>query len=709
MGILPSSTTLANREREAHMKRIDELSIVNINGLRCCRGHVLPFGASIVDGGGINFSISSADATGCQLRLYHEGAEEPFAAIDIPNEFRTGDSYSIIIFGLDPEELEYTYRFKGEYDVKRGLRFDSDLDLLDPYAKLISGREVWSTDPATIVPMRSKVIYEDYDWEGDTQLETPFEDLVIYEMHVRGFSADPSSDAKHKGTYTGIVEMIPYLKELGVNCIELLPVFEFDELEFVQYDDPRITNYWGYSTVGFFAPKAGYASSAKMGLSCDEMKNMVKQLHRNGISVILDVVFNHTAEGDDAGKTYNYRGIDNRTYYHLDEKGHYQNYSGCGNTVNCNNAIVRQHILDCLRYWVSDYHVDGFRFDEAPILSRDRHGNPMKYPPLLETLAHDPILSRTKLIAEAWDAAGLYQLGSFPAPRRWSEWNGQFRDCVRHFIKSDAFMGPQLIWRIQGSPDIFSGKTHPTVNFVTCHDGFTLNDLVTYNDKHNEANGENNRDGIDNNVSWNCGVEGPTDDPKIEALRNRQVKNACALLMLSRGTPMMLSGDEFRNTQQGNNNVYCQDGPISWLNWEDRAQHADVWEFFRAMIALRKAHPIISRHGYHTGVNDTGYPELSFHGEKAWHLDMANPFYTFGFMYAEPAHMTGSEHDAFIYCGVNSHWEEQTLELPNLPEGVTWKTYLSSADNNHDAHEAITSDTITLAPRSLVVLVGEHS
>lgn len=688
------------------MRRIDEQDFVTIDGIRCCRGHVLPYGAYMVGGGGINFSISSHDATACELVLYHAGADEPYARIRIPEHFRTGDSYAIIVFDQDPEELEYAYRFSGPYDVARGMRFDDRVDLLDPYAKLLAGHERWGSDPADRRPFRSKVVFEDFSWDGDQQLDTPLEDLVIYEMHVRGFTQSPSSPVRRKGSYAGIIEMIPYLLELGVNCVELLPVFEFDELEFSFRDEGAIHNYWGYSTVGFFAPKAAYAASGKMGLACDELKNMVKRLHAAGISVILDVVFNHTAEGGDPGRTLSYRGIDNRTYYLLDERGGYTNYSGCGNTFNCNNAVVREHILDCLRYWVSEYHVDGFRFDEAPILSRDEQGNPMKNPPLLETLAHDPILSRTKLIAEAWDAAGLYQVGSFPAPKRWSEWNGKFRDCVRAFIKSDAMAGPQLIERIKGSPDLYYGDSHPNVNFVTCHDGFTLNDLVSYNHKHNEANGEDNRDGMNDNTSWNCGVEGPTDDPEVEALRNRQVKNACAILMLSRGTPMMLAGDEFRNSQRGNNNGYCQDNEITWLDWGDLERHADVHEFFRLMIALRRAHPVIGRHDFDLGANETGYPELSFHGERAWELDAEHPFHSFGFMYAEPGARYGRPSDAFIYCGVNAHWEWRTLELPIIPAGLAWRVHAYTADTSHDAHPEVVGN-FHLAPRSLVVLVAE--
>ena len=694
------------------MLRTDELDIAVIDGLRCCKGHPLPFGTSILASGGINFSINSADAEGCALQLYHRGEGKAFADILIPDEYRIGSNYSIIIYDLDPEDLEYTYRFFGKMDIGSGYRFDPDITLLDPYAKLISGRDVWGDESQADKPMRARVILEDFPWEGDRPLEIPFNDLVIYEMHVRGFTKDPSSKARYKGTFAGVVEMIPYLKELGVNCVELLPVFEYNELE-NKLSDPdgnRLYNFWGYSTACFFAPKSGYAVSGPDGLASDEMKNMVKQLHRNGIEVILDVVFNHTAEQDEKGPTINYRGIDNRTYYHLGENGEYLNYSGCGNTVNCNNVIVRHHILDCLRYWVTDYHVDGFRFDEAPILTRDQNGDPMKNPPLLESLAHDPILSGSVLIAEAWDAAGLYQVGSFPAPDKWAEWNGKFRDCVRHFIKGDGYAGPELIKRIAGSPDVYEGRAfHSSVNFVTCHDGFTLNDLVSYNEKHNLANGESGRDGIDNNISWNSGIEGPSDDEAVERLRSRQVKNAFALLMLSRGTPMMYSGDEFRNTQFGNNNVYCQDGPVSWINWEDLEKYSDVHEFFRKVIQLRNDHPVLRRRDYFTGQNSSAYPELSFHGERAWHLDMENPFLCFGFMYSEPAADYGTDKDCFIYCGINEHWEDHALELPVIPEGMTWRIVADSADIDGDsAGGAVTKGAIDLAARSCKILLASR-
>ena len=688
------------------MRRIDDLNVIEIDGIRCCRGHSIPFGASILDEDTINFSVNSVDATGCMLELYHAGESEAFAHIMIPEDFRTGSNYSIIIYDQNPEELEYTYCFFGENDRSKGLLFNSEVPLLDPYAKLLSGRETWGSEDSR--PMRCRVIFEDYPWEGDRQLELPIDDLIIYELHVRGFTKDPSSGVTHGGTFRGVVEKIPYLKELGVNCVELLPVFEFDEKEGNRsYNGNRLFNYWGYSTVSFFAPKSGYAATGAFHMAADELKSMIKELHRNGIEVIFDVVFNHTAEMDDTGPTLNYRGIDNRTYYLLDQDGGYVNYSGCGNTVNCNNAIVREHILDCLRYWVSDYHVDGFRFDEAPILSRDPSGKPLKNPPLLETLAHDPILSRTKLIAEAWDAAGLYQVGSFPAPDRWAEWNGKFRDCVRHFVKSDDYAGPELIRRIQGSPDIYGdNRAHSTVNFITCHDGFTLNDNFSYNFKHNAANGEDNRDGIDNNVSWNCGVEGATDDPNVESLRNRIVKNAFSLLMLSRGTPMMLSGDEFRNTQNGNNNVWCQDGPLSWLDWSNMKKHKDVHDYFKAMIALRNAHPVM-RSRRRTGHNSSGYPELSFHGTTPWAIDIDRPLLSFGFMYAEPASEFGVPEDSFIYTAVNSYWGSMEFTLPDLPEGFRWQSYADSAAKSL-AKRYVKGNKIELEPRSIRVLVARR-
>ncbi len=673
-------------------------------------GSPMPFGASRTGNGGINFSVNSDDAWECTLVLYHRGEKEPFCEIPIPQEFRIGSNYSVTVFGLDPEDVEYGYRFDGPCDPEKGFYFDRSRVLLDPYAKLVSGRESWgrATYPDSDFPIRGRLVSEDFDWEGDRPLNRPLNETVIYEMHVRGFTRGSGSGVKAPGTFEGILEKIPYLKELGINCIELLPIFEFDETEYRRFQDTgREFNYWGYSTVCFFAPKAAYGTSGPLGMTGEEFKETVKTLHKNGIEVILDVVFNHTAEMGDGGPVFSYKGIDARTYYLLNPDGTFCNYSGCGNTVNCNNAVVRNHILDCLRYWVSVYHVDGFRFDEAPILSRDENGAPMANPPLLELLANDSILSKTKLIAEAWDAAGLYQLGNFPAPARWAEWNGKFRDCVRHCLKSDAEYAPELLWRIQGSPDIFpGGSTDDTVNFITCHDGFTLYDLTAYNCKHNEANFENNRDGVDNNISWNSGAEGETDDAGINALRRRQVKNAAALLFLSRGVPMMLMGDEMMNSQGGNNNCYCQDNEISWLDWRNEKKNRDVFDFFRAMIRLRRESPVITTRSFFTGYNKTGYPEMSFHGETPWQLDMGKPFYAFGVLYAQEGEKYRAE-DKFIYLAVNLHWEERTLTLPLLPAGMHWTLYAYSAAEKAGG-EDLAGESITLTGRSTAVLVSKR-
>ncbi len=673
---------------------------------------MMPFGASITGGGGINFSIFSKGAEKCELLLYNYGEKEPFIVIPFPDEFRIGSVFSMIVYGLNYDQIEYGYRFDGPFDPEHGDRFDKTKVLLDPYAKLVSGRNIWGREPDWSNPFQHRgcVILEDFDWQGDKPLELPMKDLIIYETHVRSFTQDETSGVKFKGTYAGLIEKIPYLKELGINCIELLPIFEFDEFENSRVvDGKRLYNYWGYSTVNFYAPKAGYAASASLGLAAEELKNLVRQLHKNGIEIILDVVFNHTAEGNEQGPYISYRGIDNNTYYLLTPEGYYYNFSGCGNTMNCNNAVVRNCILDCLRYWVTDYHIDGFRFDLASILSRDENGAPMTSPPLLETLAHDAILGRTKLIAEAWDAGGLYQVGSFPAWGRWAEWNGKYRDCIRRFVKSGAECGPEMIYRIKGSPDLYSNRcAEASINFITCHDGFTLNDVVSYNEKHNLNNGENNNDGANDNNSWNCGAEGETDDPEILALRDRQVKNSAALLLLSRGIPMLLAGDEFRNSQFGNNNAYCQDNHISWINWNDLKKNGLTFEFFKKLIDFRKKHPVLRRTDYFEGKNSSGYPELSFHGEKAWELDTNAPFLTFGFMYAEPDADYHTGEDTFIYCAVNAHWESRRLELPQLPEGMAWYKTAYTADNETGSADVLIQDQfgVELMPRSLMLLTG---
>ena len=691
------------------MRPLDSYPTHERDGVKYRCGHVSPFGATILSDYSVNFSVFSKEATACELLLYHQGEEEPYVVLPFPDEFRVGNVFSMIVYGIDYEEVEYGYRFDGPYDPKAGHWFNKQKVLLDPYAKMIAGREKWGALPSSQSSFvhRGKVIPEDYSWDGDKPLEIPLNDLVIYEAHVRGFTMGSNSNVSRKGTFVGLTEKLPYLKELGVNCVELLPVFEFDELENSRVvNDKRLYNYWGYSTVGFFAPKAGYAASGTLGLVAEEFKNTVKRFHKYGIEVMLDVVFNHTAEGNEMGPYISFRGIDNKTYYLLTPEGYYYNFSGCGNTMNCNNAVVRNFILDCLRYWVSVYHIDGFRFDLASILSRDADGTPMSSPPLLEALAQDPVLGKTKLIAEAWDAGGLYQVGSFPAWGRWAEWNGKYRDCLRRFVKSDAECGPEMLQRIQGSPDLYANRSaEASINFITCHDGFTLYDMVSYNQKHNEANGEANCDGANDNNSWNCGAEGVVDDEEVNALRIKQVKNATALLLLSRGVPMILSGDEFCNSQGGNNNAYCQDNDTSWLDWSDLQKHQDVFEFCKRMIGFRKEHPVLRRKQFYVDTNSSGYPELSFHGQRAWEFDATRPFHTFGFMFAETALDHGAKEDCFIYCGVNTYWEERAMELPVIPDGMSWHKVVYTADATLDECP-VAERTVTLASRSLMVLVG---
>lgn len=696
------------------MKLIDTFPTNKIGDLEYCIGRVFPFGAAVTDGG-VNFSVFSKEATSCTLVLYHHGQDKPFIEIPFPEEFRIGNVYTMMVFGIQLETTEYGYRFDGEYAPEKGLRFDKNNVLLDPYAKSVSGRTVWGREPdwSKQFQHRGQFVREDFNWEGDKPLEIPQNELVIYEMHVRSFTEHESSGVKFRGTYTGITEKIPYLKELGVNCVELMPIFEFDEFENSRdVNGRKLYNYWGYSTVDFFAPKAGYAATAPFGMEADELKNMIRKLHREGIEVILDVVFNHTAEGNENGPSISYRGIDNRTYYLLTPDGYYYNFSGCGNTMNCNNPVVRNVVLDCLRYWVSSYHVDGFRFDLASILSRDENGAPMIDPPLLDSIAHDAMLGKSILIAEAWDAGGLYQVGSFPAFGRWSEWNGKYRDCLRKFIKGGAECAPELYWRIRGSNDMYGGRSAAaSINFVTCHDGFTLYDLTAYNEKHNEANGEDNRDGCNDNDSWNCGCEGETDNAEINALRYRQMKNMLTILLTSRGIPMLLSGDEFANTQWGNNNAYCQDNEISWLDWTLLDKNKELYYYVKRLIAFRRAHPVLSANSYNHGNNGTGYPELSFHGTKAWDIDELAPGLCLAYMFAEDSKKYGVKKDCFIYIAVNAHWEEHRYELPVIPEGFKWKlafeAYGFSAEPG--CEKKLEDQTgITLGARSTTILIGEQ-
>ncbi|HET6423359.1 MAG TPA: glycogen debranching protein GlgX, partial [Planctomycetaceae bacterium] len=684
----------------------------NEYGLR--PGSPLPFGASIVTGG-VNFSVFSRHATACSLVLFRPGGEV-IDEIPFPREFRVGDVFAMTVFDLDPEEFEYGFRLDGPFDPARGMRFDSSKILLDPMARCITGRNVWgqSWNSGREPINRSRLIPEDFDWEGDQPLHLPFEDLVIYETHVRGFTRSSTSGVTYPGTFAAIREKIPYLKELGINCLELLPIFQFNEREVERVNpltNETLFNYWGYNTVGFYAPHAGFAATSAMGTQVDEFKAVVKELHRNGIEILLDVVFNHTAEGNEHGPTLSFRGIDNSTYYMLTPHGEYLNYSGCGNTFNCNHPVVRDFVLNCLRYWVAEFHIDGFRFDLASILGRAADGTPLANPPLLEALAMDPILSKTKLIAEAWDAGGLYQVGSFPSYGRWAEWNGQYRDCIRRALKGDHGQMRELAQRLLGSPDIYPTRG-PTasINFVTCHDGFTLADLVSYNDRHNEANGEENRDGANDNHSWNCGVEGPTDDPSILELRRRQVRNALTLLFLSHGVPMLLMGDEIGRSQQGNNNAYCQDDPLNWMDWTLVETNRDLLHFSQGLIAFRRRHAVLRRRAHAGVLSEFGDGvEVAWHGTKIHHPDWSDHNRVLALVLSADG---GDEQDV-LYVALNFYWEPIEFELPPPPLRCGWRLFVNTGRASPDdlymaeVHmPAVDGSTITLTGRSIVVLTA---
>ena len=695
------------------MIRVDSYPTHELNGIKYRIGKVLPYGATIVPNG-VNFSIFSKYATSCELLLFHKGDNKPYAIIPFPNEFKIGDVFSMIVFDIDYETVEYGYRMDGKFEPNKGFWFNKEKILLDPYAKAISGRNVWGVDPdyTNSFQHRGKIVYDDFDWEGDKPLEIPMEDLIIYEMHVRSFTKHESSNVKYPGTFASLVSKIPYLKELGVNSIELLPIFEFDEFENSKViNGKRLYNYWGYSTVGFFAPKAGYAATGKYNMEVDELKNFVKLFHQNGIEVILDVVFNHTAEGNEKGPYISYRGIDNKTYYLLTADGSYYNFSGCGNTLNCNNSIVRNTILDCLRYWASEYHIDGFRFDLASILSRDENGAPMTSPPLLEILSHDAILSKCKLIAEAWDAGGLYQVGNFPSWGRWAEWNGQYRDTIRKFLKGEVAESKNLMKRIEGSEDMYRTRTsNASVNFITCHDGFTLYDLVSYNDKHNMDNGEENRDGCNDNNSWNCGAEGETEDIVIKNLRKKQMKNAITILLISRGIPMLLAGDEMCNTQFGNNNAYCHDNDISWIDWNKLDENRDMYQYFKKIIHFRKTHPVLRNCYFDRGYNKTGYPEVSWHGEKPWKGENVNNSLYFAVMFVEEKEKYKVSEDSYIYIAINMHWEAHNFELPVLPEDKKWHIFSDTSFDRKGEEDGIllgNQQNLYVSERSIIIIIGK--
>lgn len=691
-------------------------------------GRPYPFGATVVPWG-INFSIFSKHATHCVLVLFEKGQWQPLIEIpfdgnfkeiktgrEVMGEFRIGNVFTMTVFGLNYKNIEYGFRMMGPGKIlnrgEPGLhRFDSSQILLEPYAKAIGGRDVWGVLPNKDNPYqyRARLVGEDFDWGIDQPLEIPMEDLIIYEMHVRGFTRHPSSKVRSTpGTFAALQEKIPYLKELGVNCVELMPIFEFDEFENTRTNPETgevLKNYWGYSTIGFFAPKAGYAQAGKYRdgtLVANELKALIKELHNNGIEVILDVVFNHTAEGNEYGPTISFRGIDNMTYYLLTPDQRYYNFSGTGNTLNCNNPIVRNLVLESLRHWVAEYHIDGFRFDLASILGRGPNGEPMANPPLLEMMSFDPILGRCKLIAEAWDAGGLYQVGSFPAYGRWAEWNGQYRDDLRQFMIGYERKASAVAQRIQGSPDLYSGRgAIASINFITCHDGFTLADLFSYEHKHNLVNGEHNQDGSNENYSCNNGHEGPTENPKIKELRQQQIKNAIAILMVSQGVPMILMGDEMGRSQQGNNNAYCHDNGLSWLNWRLLKKNRDLFRFMKSCIAFRKAHPMLRNkdHLHQKDYQNYGYADITWHGVQLDRPDFSDSSHTLAFMLCGRYAKNGTEIDEPIYVVMNMFWQTLRFELPKISNELKWHIFVNTSQ---------TSPKDSYSPGTEPILVNQH-
>ena len=661
---------------------------------------------------GVNFTVHTSGGTSCELLLFHRGEEEPYAVLPFPDEYRIGDVYSMIVFGLDIEDLEYAYRVDGPWDPKKGLRFRKENVLLDPYARAVAGQRIWGEKKEGAY--HARVVKDVFDWGDMPQSKREMSDLIIYEMHVRGFTKHPSSGVEQKGTFEGLREKIPYLKELGVNAVELMPIFEFDEtVNCREVDGKKLLEYWGYNSVSFFAPNTSYTAAEEYNREGTELKTLIRELHENGIEVILDVVFNHTAEGNEKGPTFCFKGFDNKIYYMLTPDGNYYNFSGCGNTLNCNHPMVRQMILECLQYWTINYRIDGFRFDLASILGRNADGSPMNNPPLLESLAFNPVLSNVKLIAEAWDAGGMYQVGKFPANRRWAEWNGRYRDCLRSYLKGDLWEAWTAAWCISGSGDLYGGYTqdgneryagyNSCVNFLTCHDGFTLYDLYSYNTKHNEANGWDNTDGASDNRSWNCGAEGETDDPEVKMLRFRMIRNACAVLMCSRGTPMFLAGDEFGNTQFGNNNSYCQDNEVSWLDWSLLEKNRELFEFFKFMIHFRKKHTVIRKKlpdavcGLGSLNTRNEYGELNIEKEARM---LAVSF---------AGYDSEKGKDDIVYVAVNPYWEDTRIFLPDLQGRETWYLYVNTYGDGAgryvypEGEEVRIESEFVMKPRSVAV------
>ncbi len=681
------------------------------------RGSSFPLGATVFRGG-VNFSVFSKNAGRIELLLFEKAKDAaPSRTISLdPRKNRTYHYWHAFVPDIGPGQI-YAYRVHGVYEPERGMRFDPSKVLLDPYGRAVVVPERYSrllaSRPGDNCASAMKSVVADpglYDWEGDMPLKQPFSRTIIYEMHVRGFTANPNSgvSAERRGTYAGVIEKIPYLKDLGITAVELLPVYHFDEQDAM----PGFRNYWGYAPVSFFAPHPSYSSRKDPLGPIDEFRDMVKALHRAGIEVILDVVYNHTAEGDHDGPTLSFRGFENEAYYILEpDKRFYGNYTGCGNTLDASNPFTRRMIIDSLHYWVQEMHVDGFRFDLASILTRDEKGQPVANPPVLWDIDTDPALAGIKLIAEAWDAAGLYQVGSFIGDS-WKEWNGRFRDDVRSFLKGDRDTISKFASRLLGSPDIYGyeeREPEQSINFVTCHDGFTLNDLVSYNVKHNEANGEENRDGSNDNLSWNCGVEGPTDDPSVEQLRRRQVKNFFTLTLFAAGAPMLLMGDEVRRTQKGNNNAYCQDNEISWFDWDLIEKHAGLLRFVRRLISGRLKRDV--------SVVDPGLTlnQLLHQAKITWHGVKLNQPDWGADSHANACTLRSLMGRFMFHVMINAYWEQLTFEVPPTVEfsGNDWirwiDTSLESPDDicTWDEAPVIREASYAVQPRSLVVFIAK--
>lgn len=706
------------RERSKEEKHEDVvntglLPLDVVEGFKIRPGFFRMYGACVASNG-VSFTINSHGATRCTLLLFKPQAPKPYARIPFPDSYRIGDTYSMLVFDIKPDEFEYAFSFDGPYEPAKGLLFNEENVLLDPYSRAVTGQRKWGEKPegGKDFEYRARVVKSNFDWGNIKQLEQPFEDLVIYETHVRGYTKDKSSGVSAPGTFAGLKDKIPYLKDLGINAVELMPIFEFDEIESARVvDGVQLYNYWGYNTVSFFAPNTSYAFNEEHNHEGDELKSLIKALKENGIEVILDVVFNHTAEGNEMGPCFSFKGIDNNVYYMLTPDAHYYNFSGCGNVMNCNHPVVRSFIIDCLRHWAIEYRVDGFRFDLASILGRDQNGAPMANPPILESLAFDPVLGKMKLIAEAWDAGGLYQVGSFPSWNRWAEWNGRYRDDMRSFLKGDDGMAGNAITRITGSRDLYSPESRghkASVNFMTCHDGFTLYDLYSYNEKHNEKNGWNNTDGDNNGHSWNCGAEGETDDPNVNGLRRRLIKNAFAALLCSRGPAMFFAGDEFCNTQFGNNNAYCQDNIISWLDWSRLEKFKEIHDFVRHMIQFRKEHPILRKM---TKPSSCQFPEISVHNGTPFNASTDYKTKLIGIMYAG-RNEEDTEDDIVFYC-MNAYWEPLVMQLPVLPNGKHWHVDTNTNAEYFDGEdftaktELLGVNTIRVPARTTIILVAE--